>query len=128
MSTRVAVIGIVVEDLVAKKALHARYIAVGFAHQPLDGINGVGRVGDEFFFGGITDEHTAIGGKMHHRRHQSRLAIGPTHADGLAIAQVSHQAIGGAEVNTDDDILWFFDAAVAKIDGKSGHEIWVDKS
>ena len=58
--------GIVVDDAVPKILLHVCYIVVRFAHQALYRIDGIFRIGNQFFFCSIPNNDFSFGVEMYH--------------------------------------------------------------
>ena len=77
------------------------HLVVAAAHEALDGVDGVFRIGDGLALGDLTDEAFARLGEADHG------GGGPAtflvrDDDGLAAFHDGHHGVGGAEVNADD--------------------------
>ena len=71
-----------------------------FAHEPLDGVHGTVRVGEQpaLRFAPDIDRFVV---RRHDRRHQ-RAAVGIANDDGHAVLHEGDEAVGGAQINSDD--------------------------
>ena len=115
-------LGIVVNHLIAQVGGLPPQVAVGFAEQALDRINGAGGVCQQVFFRlGAHQRAAAVGRKMHHRRHQDAPAqvVDGGWQPGFGM-HVGYQRVGGAQVDADDDV-GLLKGAGGEVDGDFGH-------
>ena len=98
-----AVAGVVLLDLVGHQVDGALDLGVvpAAADEALDGVDGVGRVGDGLALGDLAHEALALLAEGHHRGHGASALRGGDDG-GLAALHDRDGRVGGAEVDTDD--------------------------
>ena len=88
-------------DLIGHQALGALHLGVVEtpAHEALDGIDGVGWVGDCLTLGQLPDQAFAGLGESHDRRH-GPAALGRGDDDGFATLHNRHHRVGSPQIDT----------------------------
>ena len=89
-------------DGVGHQLLFVTHLAVTAAHEALDAEDGVAGVGDLLVLGDLADEPFALLGEANHRR-GGALTDGVDDDLGLGAFHDGNNAVGGAEIDSDDD-------------------------